>query len=87
MTDITKRAEEYAKEQGKNKSEYYFASEGSLKEAYEQGWKDCIEQEEWKNLYSEGLEVGMKMLRQYKEAMQKVHDELTAEIAQLKQKL
>lgn len=36
-----------------------------LRDAYEAGVNMLLDTEQWKNLYSEGLEVGMKMLRDY----------------------
>lgn len=40
-------------------------------DTFKAGYNACLDQEEWKNLYSEGLEVGMEMLRNYKEQVNK----------------
>lgn len=68
---IKKLAEEYAnKYYNKNSLEYirkYPNREYELWDAcvvnFIAGWKACIDQEEWKNLYTEGIEMGRKLER------------------------
>lgn len=58
--EIKDAARKYATEALVEADNYWHLYNG-----YVAGYDECLNQQEWKNLYAEGLEVGLKMLRDY----------------------
>lgn len=44
------------------------------KDSFKDGWKTCIETDEFKNLYAEGLEVGMNLYKPNAQKWNRVAD-------------